>query len=1034
MLRQATCIGRNALSRQRAMRREAPAALQKLQDIMAKKTTKGAVNQGSELFAGADASGSKHLEYDEFCQLLQKMGADITEEETGDLFDFFDTDNSGDIGYDEFLRSLRGELPKFSSSMDIGGQHRNIMPSAMRNMSSPHPKFDAEETREWIESLESVVESHGANRARFLLHELLREAQRLDVAIQQPVVTPFVNTIPSLHDVPYPGDLEVEERISNIVRWNAAVMVSDANARNPGLGGHIGTFASVCDIYEVLQNHFLRGKGFGGGEGDSLYIQGHASPGAYARAFMEGRLTLDQVMNFRMECVPGAGLSSYPHPRLMPDFWENPTVSMGIGPLTAVHQARYFRYLHLRGLADTSQSRVWAFVGDGEMDESETISAIAVAGRERLNNVVFIVNCNYQRLDGPVRGNSKVIQEFEGLFRGAGWDCIKLIWGGKWNDLIDDDADGTLTDQLENHPDGDCQRLAAGMDGAQIRKELFPGDLAQKVDHMSDDELMDAYMTPGGHDKRKIYSALAQAQRNSEEGARPTVILAKTIKGHSLKTFVGRNPVHQMKSIKPQDLLEFRDKLGIELTDEQIGDKDKELFCSLTEDSELKHYMTKRRDMLGGYLPTRNPVSVSKIVKVPGSEVYAKHYKGTAEGKTMSTTKSWGAALKTLMEVKDFGKRVVPIITDESRTFGLEGLFKKFKIHAPFGQSYTPVDAGSMMPYMEAPDGQLLQEGISEAGALCTWIAAGTSYSSQGCPTLPFFVYYSMFGFQRVGDFIWQAADQRTRGFLMGATAGRTSLNGEGLQHQDGHSLLIAATNPAVRGYDPAFGYEVAIVMEQGINEMWAEDKDVIYYVQIYNDDTPMPSLEEKDVERVKHGVKKGMYHLKTQGGHATKVRLLGSGPLLNDVIEAAKILDEEYNVSSDIWSVVSYGELHRDMNTAHRHNRLHPGEAEVKPFVTESFEEGPGLTVAMSDHQRAVPELIRAAVPGDYEVLGTDGFGRSDTRANLRRFFEIDRESVVIATLSRLAARGEIDASIARDAIAKYGLITGPRNDITEI
>eukprot|EP01059_Diplonema_ambulator_P033775 TRINITY_DN720_c0_g2_i1.p1 TRINITY_DN720_c0_g2~~TRINITY_DN720_c0_g2_i1.p1 ORF type:complete len:1036 (+),score=371.31 TRINITY_DN720_c0_g2_i1:56-3163(+) len=1012
-----------------------PPSLLKLQEVFKQRQKAGSMGMmamKNELF-GTAAGDSKVLEYDEFAMLLDRMEVGLEEDEITELFDYFDRDSSGDIGYDEFVRALKGDLPKFSSSIDFGGAHRNTMPSAMKDIKTNTPKFDVDETNEGLESLDAVVQTHGKSRARFLIHDLITQAQKLDVPVREPVVTPFVNSIPTSAEEPYPGDLPLEEKIANIVRWNAAVMVSDANARNHGLGGHIGTFASVCDIWEVLQNHFLRGKAAGGGEGDSIYIQGHVSPGAYSRAFLEGRISLDHLLNFRMEC-DGNGLSSYPHPRLMPDFWENPTVSMGIGPLQAVHQARLFRYLHLRGLADTSRSRVWAFIGDGEMDESETISAIAVAGRERLNNVVFIVNCNYQRLDGPVRGNSKVIQEFEGLYRGAGWDCIKLIWGGKWNELVEGDVDGKFVDVLENHPDGDCQRLAAKMDGAQIRKELFPGELAERVAHMSDAELLDAYMTPGGHDKQKIYSALSQAQKNCEQGARPTVILVKTLKGHSLKTFVGRNPVHQMKSINHEALMDFRDHLNIPLTNEQIGNKDKEAFCNPGPDSAEVKYVLERRNALGGFLPSRVAPKVTSVVKTPGDALFEKSFGGTRDGQQLSTTKAWGAMLRLLMKEKNFGKRIVPIITDESRTFGLEGFFPEFKIHAPFGQSYTPVDADSLLSYKEAPDGQMMQEGISEAGALCTWIASGTSYASQGCPTLPFFVFYSMFGFQRVGDFIWQGADARARGFLLGATGGRTTLNGEGLQHQDGHSLLIAMTNPACRAYDPAYGYEVAIITQQGINEMWGEDKDVIYYIMLYNEDMPMPPLLDEDKDRVRAGIRRGMYKLKTVGETDLKVRLLGSGCIMKQVTDAADILAQEYGVSSDIWSVVSYGELHNDMNDCLRHNRLNVTEPEKVPYVTECFSDGLELTVACSDYQKALPESIRAAVPGEFEVLGTDGFGRSDTRENLRRFFEIDTESVVCATLAKLSRMGKIDPKIAAEAIGKYGLITGPRIDIAAI
>eukprot|EP01063_Lacrimia_lanifica_P034121 TRINITY_DN6237_c0_g7_i1.p1 TRINITY_DN6237_c0_g7~~TRINITY_DN6237_c0_g7_i1.p1 ORF type:complete len:1042 (+),score=452.69 TRINITY_DN6237_c0_g7_i1:50-3175(+) len=1029
MLRGVRTAGRAAsVARQAAFKSTAPPeCLTKLQDVIKerqKHSTSSIVAVGAEWFGLGESKGGRHLEFEEFADLLKKIGLELNEEEVGELFDFFDRDNSGDIGYDEFMRAIRGDLPKFSSSIDIGGSHRNVMPSAIsQRVKGHHPKFDPDETREWVESLESVVNTHGTTRARFLLHELMAQAQNLEVPIREPVITPFMNTIPTAEEAEYPGNLELEERISNVIRWNAAVMVSDANARRPGLGGHIGTFASVCDMWEVLQNHFLRGKGYGGGAGDQLYIQGHASPGTYARALLEGRLSLDQIMNFRSECEPGAGLSSYPHPRLMPDFWENPTVSMGIGPLQAVHQARYFRYLHLRGLADTSKSRVFAFVGDGEMDEADTISAIAVAGRERLNNCIFVVNCNYQRLDGPVRGNSKVIQEFEGLFRGAGWDCIKLIWGGPFNELVENDDDGTLTDALENTPDGDCQRYAAKMDGGLIRKEIFKGDLAEKVEHMSDEELLEAFMRPGGHDKTKIYNAFKHAEHNAEEGSRPTVILVKTLKGFSLKTFIGRNPVHQMKNITMDALKDFRDHLDIPLNDEQLGSKSKESFALLAEDSAEITYLRERRQELGGYIPKRSPVKISDICKVPGPELYAKSFTGTREGQVMSTTKAWGAMLRLLMKDKHFGKRCVPIITDESRTFGIEGFFPEFKIHAPFGQSYTPVDADSLLSYKEAPDGQLLQEGISEAGALCTWIAAGTSYSSQGAPTMPFFVYYSMFGFQRVGDFIWQAADARTRGFLLGATGGRTTLNGEGLQHQDGHSLLIAMTNPACRAYDPAFGYEVAIVTQAGIDEMWVQDRDVIYYIMLYNEDHAMPALAPEDVDRVTDGVLKGMYKFKTVGDHATKIRLLGSGPIMQSVLAAADILSEEYNISSEIYSVTSYGELHNNVREIERMRRLHPASFDDKTYIEELFEGGPEVTVAVSDYQKALPETIRQAVPGMYVTLGTDGFGRSDTRENLRRFFEVDKESVVQAALSSLARNGDMDAKIAEEAVQKYNL-----------
>jgi pyruvate dehydrogenase E1 component len=775
-------------------------------------------------------------------------------------------------------------------------------------------------------------------------------------------------------------------------------------------------------------NHFFRGKAAGGGMGDQLYLQGHAAPGAYARAYLEGRLDLEHIMNFRQE-VEGKGLSSYPHPRLMPDFWENPTVSMGLGPLSSVCQARFFRYLHLRGLADTSRSRVWCFIGDGEMDEPETIYAIARAGYERLNNLIMIVNCNYQRLDGPVRGNSKVIQEFEGVFRGAGYDCIKLIWGDAFNDLVDNDHDGRLIEVLERTPDGDCQRYAAKADGALIRAEIFEANgLADRVAHLTDDELLSAFMLPGGHDHKKIYAAMAQAEKNAESGGRPTVILAKTLKGFSLATFQGRNTVHQQKSLKVEEMLSFRDVLNIPLTDEQIKNaKGGEFFRNPGLDSSEVKYMRERREQLGGFLPTRVPAKVSSLVELPEADIFTMFDKGNA--KEMSTTMAFAGLLRRLMKAGDFGKRCVPMVTDEARTFGLNSFFHEFKIHAPFGQHYTPVDHDSLMKYAEAPDGQILQEGISEAGALCSWIAAGTSYSSQGVPMMPFFIYYSMFGFQRVGDIIWQAADARARGFLLGATAGRTTLNGEGLQHQDGHSLLFALSNPAVIGWDPAFAYEVSYIIEHGINEMWGKDKDLIYYISLYNENHPMPEVPEDP--NFKEGLLKGLYKFRSaKPGASHTVRLIGSGSIMQQVLAAAPML-EEYGVATEIWSATNYGELHREALSAERIGRLSPKEATPTCWVEQCLGNWDGVTVAASDNIMAYPRLVEKHVGGEFVVLGTDGFGRSDTRARLRRFFEVDKESIVVAALSALSRQGKISPDVAIGAIEKYGLKV-ERPDIT--
>lgn len=1036
VVRRSRCVGYTPSIKFRAgsstsVERTPEELIVQLRQLLSKESIVSLQHLSDEWFARADKDSSKNLGSEEFASLMDTVGLKLQGGEVNTFFDFFDASKNGELSYNEFTQALRGEMPQFAASLAFMDQYRGHYPSAMSSFQQALPRFDQQETEEWLESLDAVVKHHGPTRARFLMHTLMDEAVRKGVKMSSSITTPMCNTIPTVAEPEYPGDLTMEGRISNLVRWNAAVMVSDGNRRAAGVGGHIGTFASICDIWEVGMNHFFRGKGAGGGMGDQLYIQGHAAPGAYARAYLEGRLDLEQIMNFRQE-VGGKGLSSYPHPRLMPNFWENPTVSMGLGPLSAVLQARFFRYLHLRGLADTSGSRVWCFIGDGEMDEPESIYAIARAGYERLNNLIMIVNCNYQRLDGPVRGNSKVIQEFEGIFRGAGYDCIKLIWGDAFNDLVDNDHDGRLIEVLERTPDGDCQRYAAKQDGALIRQELFEAHgLGDRVAHLSDSELLSAFMLPGGHDHKKIFAAMSQAQRNAESGGRPTVILAKTLKGFSLATFQGRNTVHQQKTLKQEEMLTFRDVLNIPLTDEQIKNpQGGEFFRRPPPDSPEVKYLAEHREKLGGYLPMRTPVKVSKLIQLPGPETYQVFDKGNP--KDGSTTMAFATLLRRLMKTPDFGARVVPMVTDEARTFGMNSFFHEFKIHAPFGQHYTPVDHDILMKYAEAPDGQILQEGISEAGALCTWIAAGTAYASQGCPMLPFFIYYSMFGFQRVGDIIWQAADARTRGFLLGATAGRTTLNGEGLQHQDGHSLLMALSNPAVVGWDPAFAYEVSYIIEDGIKKMWGEDKDVIYYISVYNENHPMPAIP--DDPNFKEGLLKGIYKFRpAPDGKTHTVRLIGSGSIMQQVLKAADML-AEYDVGAEIWSATNIGELHREAMALDRYARLNPDQEKPKSWVEQCLGNFAGTTVAATDNMAAYVRLIEKYVDGDFVVLGTEGFGRSDTRAALRRFFEVDKESIVMAALSSLSRQGRISPDVAVQARDKYGLIAGKRLDITTV
>jgi len=874
------------------------------------------------------------------------------------------------------------------------------------------PDSDPEETDEWLESLRNVTESHGSSRARILLQELMSEASSLGIDISTSR-TPYLNSISIDQQYPYPGNLETEKKIQNHILWNAAVMVSDANRRMDGIGGHISTYASSSTLYEVGFNHIFRGKDHNG-IGDALYIQGHASPGIYSRAFLENRISREQISNFRQEAFAD-GLSSYPHPRLMPEFWEYPTVSMGLGPLGAVMQARFWKYLHQRNLADTSQSRVFAFLGDGEMDEPEAIASIAVAGREQLDNLIVLVNCNLQRLDGPVRGNSSIIQELEGLYRGAGWTVIKIIWGSGWDRVFQLDSNGELLKKIETITDGDWQRLST-LSSEEFRDELFSGSesLRELGDSISDKELDG--LTRGGHDPIKVYSAYQAAL--SANG--PAVILAHTVKGWGIDSFKGRNSTHQKKKMSLEDLVSYRDALELNLDDSRL---EADPFVTLEDESDEMEYLLGKRKQLGGLLPSRRPSIIS--TELPGEETYAAFDQGTPEGQVVSTTMAFVRLLRNLMK-SEIGHRVVPIIPDEGRTFGMDPLFSEFEIFASKGQKYTPVDHKMLLNYKESESGQVLQEGISEAGAIASWISSATSYSNANSPTIPFYTFYSMFGFQRVGDQIWSAADARARGFLMGATAGRTTLNGEGLQHQDGHSLLMASSVPHCRAWDPAYAYELATIIRHGIDEMWSQNLDVFHYVMLYNENQQqVPKPEGSD-----EGIIQGAYLIEELEGDGTKVRLLGSGPILKLVREAAKDLLKDHGIGSEVWSVTSYGELRRRGLEHERATRLDPEHPSI-PYVSECFgDETP--TIATSDYVSSVPEMIQRWVGGRYVVLGTDGFGRSDSRESLRAFFEIDTNSIVIAALSALEQEGLLPPGTVKKEMGNRG-ISSQRIDKTE-
>ena len=866
------------------------------------------------------------------------------------------------------------------------------------------PDIDPEETDEWLESLRSVVDSSGLERARLLLHEILTEAQDLGVKISPASQTPYVNTIPWDNQIPYPGNLKIEKEIQDAILWNSALIVSDANRRTDGIGGHISTYASSSTIYEVGFNHVFKGKE-SNGIGDALYIQGHGSPGIYARAFLEGRITREQLLNFRQEAFLD-GLSSYPHPRLMKEFWEYPTVSMGLGPLAAVMQARFWKYLTNRNLVDTSKSTVYSFLGDGEMDEPEAIAAIAVAGREKLDNLITVVNCNLQRLDGPVRGNSKIIQELEGLYRGADWDVFKVLWDSNWDRLFSQDSNGVLLSRLEEINDGDFQRMST-LSPSDFRKELFTGseELVSIGSKLSDQDIID--LRRGGHDPLKMYAAYQAAL----ESDKPAVILAHTVKGWGIDSFAGRNTTHQKKKMNIEDLIAYRDRLNIPLDNEQLQSSP---FYSLDEESDALEYIHSRRGKLGGYLPSRKSPDID--FNLPSRETYSQFDNGTPEGQKVSTTMAFVRLLRNLMK-SEIGEKVVPIIPDEGRTFGMDPLFSEFGIYSHAGQKYKPVDHKMIMKYKESITGQILEEGISEANSIASWIASATSYSHAMTPTLPFYIFYSMFGFQRVNDQIWQAADARARGFLMGATAGRTTLNGEGLQHQDGHSLLHASTVPYCRSWDPAYAYELATIIRHGINEMWGENQDVFHYIMLYNQNERQPPKPEGIDDKII----KGAYRLsESKSVNRPNVRILGSGPILSHVIEASEKL-VELGINSEIWSVTSYGELRREGLESQRINRLYPEEEKI-PYVSECF--GDEITtVAVSDYITAVPEMIQRWVGGKFIVLGTDGFGRSDDRLELRRFFEIDTNSIVLATISALEREGSVKKGLTEEIVEKWGI-----------
>ena len=871
--------------------------------------------------------------------------------------------------------------------------------------------FDTEETSEWIEALEGVIRVRGADRARFILERLIQKSYQSGIRLPFTANTPYVNTIPVEDQPPYPGDRKIERRIKSIIRWNAMAMVVRVNKNYSGIGGHISTYASAATLYEVGFNHFFRGKGeeF---DGDQVFFQGHASPGIYARAFLEGRLTVKNMENFRRELQKGGGLSSYPHPWLMPDFWEFPTVSMGLAPITAIYQARFNRYLQDRDIKNTTMQRVWAFLGDGETDEPETLGAISLAAREGLNNLIFVINCNLQRLDGPVRGNGKIVQELERVFRGAGWNVIKVLWGSDWDTLLANDHTGLLIQRMNEYVDGESQKYIVES-GKYVRESFFGKypQLLKLVENYSDEQVWKLRL--GGHDPEKVFAAYKAASENKKA---PTVILSRTIKGYGLgEAGEGKNVTHQVKKLNEDELREFRDRFDIPISDEKL---DEAPFYRPAEDSEEIQYLLDMRKRLNGFVPQRKFISIP--ITVPGLNVFNEFLKGT--DRDVSTTMAFVRMLTILMKDSIIGKRIVPIIPDEARTFGMESLFRQFGIYSNVGQLYEPVDSDNFLYYKEAKDGQILEEGITEAGSMASFTAAGTAYATHGFDAIPFFIFYSMFGFQRVGDLIWAFGDLRGHGFLIGATSGRTTLMGEGLQHADGHSHILASTIPNLITYDPAYAYELAVIIQDGMKRMYKDREDIFYYITVGNENYPQAAMPKGSTQ----GIIKGLYKFsegKIKGKNTSLAHLLGSGSILREVIRAQEILETKYKINTSVWSATSYKELRRDALAAERWNMLHPDQEPKQPYITTLLEKEQGVFVAASDYMKLVPDQIARWVPGGLYSLGTDGFGRSDTREATRRFFEIDAECIVIATLYQLSQRGEITAAKVKKAIKDLGV-----------